>query len=38
MIYYNLKLLDSLYSRYQIALETQIRGSAFIFDCVNILY
>ena len=25
-------------SRYQVGLETQMRGSDFIFDCVNILY
>ena len=29
------KLFDSLLSRYQIGLETQLRGSDAIFDCVN---
>ena len=29
------ELFHSLLSRYQISLETQIRGSDFICDCVN---
>ena len=28
----------SLLSRYQISLETEMRGTDFIFDCVNSLY
>ena len=32
------QLFDSLYSRYQISLETQMRGRDDIFDCVNSLY
>ena len=32
------KLFDLLSSRYQINLETQMRGSDFIFDCVNSIY
>ena len=31
------KLLESLFSSYQIGLETSMRGSDFIFDCVNML-
>ena len=30
------ELFDSLLFRYQISLETQMRGSGFIFDCVNV--
>ena len=29
---------ESLHSRYQIELETSIKRSDFIFDCVNLLY
>ena len=32
------ELFDSLLSRYQIGLETQMRGSDFIFNCVNLFY
>ena len=32
------QLCDSLYSRYQISLETQMRGRDDIFDCVNSPY
>ena len=32
------EVFDSLVSRYQIALETQIRGNDPIFDCVNLFY
>ena len=32
------ELLDLLLSRYQIALEAQIRESDFIFDCVYSLF
>ena len=32
------KLFESLLNRYQTALETSIRGSHFIFDCVHLLY
>ena len=32
------ELLDLLLSRYQIGLETQMRGNDFIFDYVNLLY
>ena len=32
------ELFQSLLSRYQIALETSIRGSDFIFDCAHLLY
>ena len=32
------QLCESLYSRYQISLETQMRGRDDIFDCVNLLY
>ena len=31
-------LLQSLLSRYQIGLETSMRGSGFTFDCVHLLY
>ena len=29
---------DLLLSKYQIGLETQMKRSDFIFDCVNLLY
>ena len=32
------ELFDSILPRYQIGLNTQMRGSEFIFDCVNLLY
>ena len=32
------ELLQSLLSRYQIGLETSMRGNDFIFDCVHLLY
>ena len=32
------ELFDLLLSRYQIGLETQMRGNDFIFDYVNLLY
>ena len=32
------KLFESLLSRYQIRLETLMRGSDFIFDCVHLSY
>ena len=32
------ELFDSVLPRYQIGLNTQMRGSEFIFDCVNLLY
>ena len=32
------ELFDSLLSRYQIGLETQMRGRDFVSDCVNLLY
>ena len=32
------ELFDSLLSRYQICLETQMRESDFIVDCANLLY
>ena len=32
------ELFQLLLSRYQIALETSIRGSDFIFDCAHLLY
>ena len=32
------ELFDSLLSRYQIGLETQMRGLDFVSDCVNLLY
>ena len=31
------ELFQSPFSRYQIGLETSIKGSDFIFDCVNLL-
>ena len=30
-------LLESLLNRYRIELETSMRGSDFIFDCINLL-
>ena len=32
------KCFESLLNRYQVRLETTIRGSDFIFDCVHLLY
>ena len=32
------ELFQSLLSKYQIGLETSMKGSDFIFDCVNLLY
>ena len=32
------ELLQSLFSRYKIGLETSVKGSDFIFDCVQLLY
>ena len=32
------KCFESLLKRYQIGLETSMRGSHFIFDCVHLLY
>ena len=32
------EFVKSLLSRYQIGLETQMRGSNFIFDCNNLMY
>ena len=32
------EIFDWLLSRYQIALGTQMIGSNFIFDCVNLIY
>ena len=32
------ELFGSLLFRYQFALQTQITGSNFIFDCVNLRY
>ena len=32
------ELFQSLLSRYQIGLDTSMRGSDFIFDCVHLLY
>ena len=32
------ELFKSLLSRYQIGLDTSIKGSDFIFDCVLLLY
>ena len=32
------ELFESLLSKYQIGLETQMRGRDFIFDCVNLMY
>ena len=33
-----IELFQSLLSRYQIGLETSMKGSDFVFDCVNSLY
>ena len=33
-----IELFQSLLSRYQIGLETSMKGSDFVFDCVNLLY
>ena len=30
------ELFKSLLNRYQIGLETSVRGSDFIFDCINL--
>ena len=30
------ELFNSLLNRYQIGLETSVRGSDFIFDCINL--
>ena len=42
MIYDNvhqvIELFESLLNRYQIKLETSMRGSGFIFDCIYLLY
>ena len=32
------ELFQSLLSRYQIGLDTSMRGSDFIYDCVHLLY
>ena len=32
------ELFEPLLNRYQIGLETSVRGSNFIFDCVNLLH
>ena len=32
------ELFESFLNSYQIGLETSIRGSDFIFDCVHLLY
>ena len=32
------KLFESLLNRYQIGLETSMRGNDFVFDCVCLLY
>ena len=32
------ELFQSLFSRYKIGLETSVKGSDFIFDCVQLLY
>ena len=32
------KHFESLLNKYQIGLETSMRGSKFIFDCVHLLY
>ena len=29
---------ESLFKRYQIGMETSMKGSDFIFDCVKLLY
>ena len=31
-------IFELLLNRYQIGLETSMRGSDFIFDCVHLLY
>ena len=33
-----IELFQSLISRYQIGLETSMKGSEFVFDCVQLLY
>ena len=33
-----IKLFYSLHSRYQVGLESSMKGSEFVFGCVNILY
>ena len=35
---YNKYFFESLLKRYQIGLETSMKGSDFIFDCVTFLY
>ena len=32
------ELFKSLLSRYQIGLETSMKGGEFVFDCVHLLY
>ena len=32
------ELFQSLLSRYRIGLETSMKGSDFIFDCVHLIY
>ena len=32
------ELLESLLNRYQIGLETSMKGSDFIFHCINLLH
>ena len=32
------ELLQSLLSRYRVGLETSIKGSEFVFDCIHLLY
>ena len=32
------EVIEELFSRYQIRLETSMKGRDFIFDCVNLLY
>ena len=32
------ELFQSPFSRYQIVFETSMKGSHFIFDCINLLY
>ena len=32
------KIIQSLLNRYQVVLQTSIRGSDFIFDCVHLLH
>ena len=34
----NEELFKSLLERYQIGFETSMKGSEFIFNCVNLLY